>query len=103
MQLQLSRDDVDGTVEVTGAGQRLVLFDSVPGGAGGVTAIAESLPMVLERALKRVSQCECGIETSCYACLRGFRNQRYHDLLSRGAAGHLLAELLGVAQAAEAQ
>ena len=43
--------------------------------------------------LRRVESCECGPETSCYGCLRGYRNQRDHEVLSRGAAAQFLADL----------
>jgi len=45
-------------------------------------------------AWERVDQCECGEETSCYECLRNFRNQPYHDQLKRGLARDFLRRLL---------
>lgn len=92
--LQLARDDIGGTLSPTGvASKSLVLFDTVPGGGGNVLRIEERLEEVLEAALQRVSSCECGPETSCYGCLRGYRNQRDHEILSRGAAADLLTAL----------
>jgi ATP-dependent helicase YprA (DUF1998 family) len=94
--LEISRDDIDGTLFPTGLGQTaLMLFDTVPGGAGHVRQIAQHLPLVLEQALQRVANCECGEETSCYRCLRVFRNERHHDQLRRGAAADLLGRLVG--------
>ena len=49
---------------------------------------------MLVTALRRVSTCECGAETSCYGCLRSYSNQRDHDELSRGAAEQILRRLL---------
>ncbi|MFF0658952.1 DUF1998 domain-containing protein [Micromonospora tulbaghiae] len=72
-----------------------MLYDTVPGGAGHVQRIAERLPDVLDRALGRVRNCECGPETSCYRCLRVFRNERYHEQLRRGVAADVLGRLLG--------
>ena len=69
--------------------------DTVPGGGGNVLRIEENLERVIRGALRRVRHCECGPETSCYGCLRGYRNQRDHEMLSRGAAADLL-ESLGV-------
>ncbi|MBV9026211.1 MAG: hypothetical protein JO362_21025 [Streptomycetaceae bacterium] len=43
----------------------------------------------------RVRSCECGAETSCYACLRNFRNQRFHEQFSRSDALTLLTALAG--------
>nr|WP_242687096.1 MULTISPECIES: DEAD/DEAH box helicase [unclassified Actinopolyspora] len=93
--LEISRDDIDGTVHRGEDGvPSLVLFDTTPGGAGSTLRIARNLVAVLRAALTRVSSCECGPETSCYGCLRGFRNERYHSLLSRQAAMDLLHEFI---------
>jgi ATP-dependent helicase YprA (DUF1998 family) len=85
--LDISRDDIDGTLYPK-AGRKisLVLFDTVPGGAGGALRIARSFPQVMEAAQQRMARCECGEETSCYGCLRNFRNQAFHDQLRRGTA-----------------
>jgi ATP-dependent helicase YprA (DUF1998 family) len=97
--LGIRRDDLDGTlyrysVEVAPA---LVLFDNVPGGAGHVRRIADELAGICLSAWERVDRCECGQETSCYECLRNFRNQHYHDLLQRGLARDFLRRLLEAA------
>jgi hypothetical protein len=85
--LEISRDDIDGTVHAGADGQTsLVIYDTVPGGAGSVMRIAKRLDAVSETALRRMSECECGAETSCYGCLRNRRNERSHELLSRGSA-----------------
>jgi hypothetical protein len=70
----------------------------VPGGAGSATRIARSFGEVLEAALTRVSRCDCGEETSCYGCLRGYRNQPFHEELRRGAALEFLAPLVPARQ-----
>lgn len=94
--LEISRDDVDGTLHQTGSGvTTIVLFDTVPGGAGHVGRIAGKLLEVLGAALKIVDRCECGPETSCYRCLRVFRNERFHEDLVRGAARDMLYSLVG--------
>lgn len=85
--LDISRDDIDGTLyPKAGRKLSLVFFDTVPGGAGGALRIARSFPQVLEAARRRMDGCECGEETSCYGCLRNFRNQGFHDQLRRGDA-----------------
>ena len=94
--LDISRDDIDGTLYPRAGGEiSLVLFDTVPGGAGGACG-SRSFPQVLETALRRMARCECGEETSCYGCLRNFRNQAFHDELRRGDAMGFLAPLIGV-------
>jgi hypothetical protein len=93
--LQISRDDIDGTLYPTPGGRTaLVIFDAVPGGAGSAIRIARSFDEVLEAALTRVSRCDCGEETSCYGCLRGYRNQPFHEELRRGAALDFLQPLV---------
>lgn len=92
--LEISRDDIDGALHRTTDGQRaIVLFDTVPGGAGGARLVAQSLRDVVAGALERVERCDCGAETSCYSCLRGYRNGRHHDRLSRQGAILLLDHL----------
>jgi len=94
--LEINRDDIDGTLYPKAANQiALVIFDAVPGGAGGATRIARSFPEVLVAAQGRVACCDCGEETSCYGCLRNYRNQPFHEQLRRGDALHFLTPLIG--------
>jgi ATP-dependent helicase YprA (DUF1998 family) len=93
--LEISREDLGGSLTPVGENRwSITLFDAVPGGAGHVLQIEESLEKVLRAALRRVSECECGPETSCYGCLRSYQNQRDHDYLSRGAAEQVLRRLI---------
>lgn len=95
--LEISRDDIDGTVHNGGDGlPSLILFDTTPGGAGNTPRIAQQLLAVVEAAVHRVATCECGPETSCYGCLRAFRNERFHDELSREGALDLLGRFVPV-------
>ncbi|MFF3755051.1 DEAD/DEAH box helicase [Streptomyces sp. NPDC002018] len=94
--LEISRDDIDGTVHTGTDGMpSLLLFDTTPGGAGNAVSMGERLEPVVSAALARVAACECGPESSCYACLRNFRNERFHELLSRREAIALLDALTG--------
>lgn len=89
--LEISRDDIDGALSWTPEHQRsIVIFDTVPGGAGSARKIAENIELVMSAALNRVTDCECGPETSCYGCLRTYRNARFHEQLSRNAALQVL-------------
>lgn len=93
--LEIARDDIGGSLTPAGADRwAITLFDAVPGGAGHVLLVEQNLERVLRVALKRVSECECGPETSCYGCLRSYQNQRDHDDLSRGAAEQVLRRLI---------
>ncbi|SMG44618.1 Helicase conserved C-terminal domain-containing protein [Rhodococcus rhodochrous J3] len=92
--LEISRDDIDGTLSWSSDGRRsIVLFDTVPAGAGAAKKIAENLGAVLAGAIERLNSCDCGEETSCYGCLRTYRNARYHDKLSRGGALKIFKEI----------
>jgi ATP-dependent helicase YprA (DUF1998 family) len=102
--LSIRRQDLDGCLYPY-AGRSiapaLVLFDDVPGGAGHVHRVGESLEAVLHAALNRVDgRCSCGGgadgpgDTSCYGCLRNYRNQFCHDQLRRGDALRFLQRLL---------
>lgn len=65
----------------------IILYDNVPGGAGLVARLEEEevLKACLESAQKRVSgKCGCDENTSCYGCLRSYRNQFAHQNLQRG-------------------
>ena len=92
--LEISRDDIDGTLSWTADGRRsVVLFDTVPAGAGASKNIAENLDRVVQFAVDRVARCDCGEETSCYGCLRSFKNEKFHDQLSRAGALEIFAAL----------
>ena len=75
----------------------LILYDSVAGGAGLVAQLENEslLKRSLETALNRLSgACGCDEETSCYGCLRGYRNQFAHQNLRRGQAKKYLQTLV---------
>ena len=91
--LEISRDDIGGSLAWSSDLRRsIVLYDTVPGGAGAAKVIAANIGPVLKTAVHRVTNCDCGIETSCYGCLRTYRNSRQHEKLSRGGALALLGE-----------
>ncbi|GAA1092133.1 Zn-binding domain-containing protein [Nocardiopsis metallicus] len=94
--LEISREDIGGTVHHgRDRSKSLVLFDTVPGGAGGAERISKHFGTVLKAAFARVNECDCGTETSCYGCLRTYRNQTVHDLLRRRDALNVLGPLVG--------
>ncbi len=93
--LQITHDDIDVIfLPSTAKMLRIALVDAVPAGAGYAKLIAENLGKVFDTAYDRVSRCECGVETSCYRCLRSYRNQRDHDVLERGKAVEALSTIL---------
>jgi ATP-dependent helicase YprA (DUF1998 family) len=95
--LGIRRQDIEGTIYPQGAGQppTFIIYDNVPGGAGHVQRVYENLRDTFVTSLDRLERCECGLETSCYNCLRNYNNQYYHDILQRGLALRNLRKLVG--------
>jgi hypothetical protein len=87
--LGIDSREISGTVRAHGDGGKrkaLVIFDSVPGGAGYSKLIRESLEELTLQASQMVRNCRCGIETACYACLKSHENQYAHEHLKRNTA-----------------
>ena len=64
----------------------LVIYDRVPGGAGYVFQVRDKLRSVLLKTLDRVANCSnpnCDLQSSCYTCLRTYRNQFEWEDLNR--------------------
>jgi hypothetical protein len=93
----IRRSDIDGTLYYRHFGESpsFILYDTVPGGAGHVERIQSHLRDAVEASLKKMDSCSCGIDTSCYNCLRNYQNQRFHDELQRGYAIEILKLLVG--------
>ncbi len=92
---------VDLSTTVTHSDQHrvppIILYDNVPGGAGLVARLEgeEVLKDCLKAALKRVGgACGCAPGTSCYGCLRHYRNQFAHPYLARGPVHEYLESIL---------
>ena len=87
--------DTDLNVTITGGENpgesAIVLYDNVPGGAGLVAQLERDTTFnsVLCNAQKRV-QGNCGCDSSCYGCLRSYRNQFAHPHLNRERALEIL-------------
>ena len=75
----------------------IIIYDNVPGGAGLVARLEDKaiLKSCLEAASKRVNgDCGCDENSSCYGCLRSYRNQFAHQYLQRGPVQRYLTDLL---------
>ena len=96
--LGISTEEIDGVLVRIRPDNResLVIFDTVPGGAGLVKCIRENLQRLLDAAYRRVHECGCAPTTSCYGCIRTYRNQEFHDQLVRGEAEAVLSDLLNL-------
>ena len=83
---------VDVTATVASTTASIVLYDNVPGGAGLVAQLEREdvFSEVLRHARDRVSG-TCGCDSSCYGCLRSYRNQFAHPHLDRTEAVEMLS------------
>lgn len=82
----LSEDGIEGRVA------EVYLYDTLPGGAGFSRQIGENAQEVLELASHILQGCRC--DSSCYECLRSFKNRFDHRLLDRIYGNALLDHLL---------
>ena len=95
--LDVPATDLNVTVTGGAGGVRsgeaaIVIYDDVPGGAGLVAQLGQESVFgeTLRNAWNRVRG-ECGCDTSCYGCLRSYRNQFAHTFLDRTKAEEFLA------------
>jgi hypothetical protein len=72
----------------SGNESEIYLYDTLPGGAGFTRQAGERIGEILETALAILGKCDC--DTSCYKCLRSFKNKFEHDRLDRILARDLL-------------
>jgi SNF2 family DNA or RNA helicase len=72
----------------------LILYDSVPGGAGYVKKTAVQIDAVINSARALLDGCQC--ERSCYKCLRSYENQFEHTLLDKSLIQPYLDELVAM-------
>ncbi|MHA1845103.1 MAG: DEAD/DEAH box helicase [Promethearchaeota archaeon] len=85
--LEVPQNDLNATVGYSSDLNTLplvVLYDNVPGGAGLVAQLENEdiFFECLKEALKRVNG-DCGCDSSCYGCLKSYRNQFAHQYLDR--------------------
>ena len=88
---QMEVPDTDLNVTIAGGDipgeATIILYDNVPGGAGLVAQLEREdiFKGILGYARERV-QGGCGCDSSCYGCLRSYRNQFAHPYLNREKA-----------------
>lgn len=91
--LDIESTDINGCLYAANGNVQysIILYDSVPGGAGHIHRIATDKSVfqnVIHKAHDICSKCECS--PSCYKCLRDYYNQDWHRVLSRVAAAEFL-------------
>ena len=94
------RKSIDRTNPIDGRwNYSIVIFDNTPGGAGHAKRLDDqkALDGILRKALSSVKTCVCGGDegdSSCYSCLRSYKNQKYHDILKRKYVIEFLRDIL---------
>ncbi|MGD0088494.1 MAG: DEAD/DEAH box helicase [Planctomycetota bacterium] len=73
----------------------LWLYDPMPGGSGLLTQILERWEDVCAAATKVLQDCPKLCESSCYSCMRTYRNSYSHSLLNRHKAVEVIEGLTG--------
>jgi len=68
----------------------IYLYDTLPGGAGFVRQVSKLPRELLDSASAILDNCPDGCDSSCYRCLRSYKNKFDHQVLDRHIAGGLL-------------
>lgn len=72
----------------------IYLYDTLPGGAGFVRQAGRLELQLFGEALRIIELCPDDCDSSCYRCLRSYKNKFEHHLLDRHIAASLLRYLL---------
>ena len=72
----------------------IFLYDTLPGGAGFSAELANSGIDLFQAAHTLLKVCPENCDSSCYRCLRSFKNKIEHGLLDRHVGAQLLEYLL---------
>ncbi len=78
----------------SGLEAEIFLYDTLPGGAGFSSQLADRSLELFQRALYLMEHCPEKCDASCYRCLRSFKNKFEHSLLDRHVGAALLQYLL---------
>jgi ATP-dependent helicase YprA (DUF1998 family) len=79
---------------VLGHEVEMFIFDTLPGGAGFSQNAVEEPLTLLQHAREIMATCPGQCQSSCYRCLRSFRNRLDHSLLDRHIGVSLIDYLL---------
>jgi hypothetical protein len=78
----------------SGLEAEIFLYDTLPGGAGFSSQLADRGLELFQLALYLMKTCPENCDASCYRCLRSFKNKFEHSLLDRHVGAELLEYLL---------
>jgi hypothetical protein len=85
---------IGAAVLEAGLEAEIFLYDTLPGGAGFSSQLLDRNVELFQRALSSMKACPENCDSSCYRCLRSFKNKFEHDLLDRHVGAELLEYLL---------
>jgi hypothetical protein len=77
-----------------GSEAEIYIYDTLPGGAGFSQRAGELGLTLFKDTLALLEDCPAHCDSSCYRCLRSYKNKFDHDLLDRHVAASLLRYLL---------
>jgi ATP-dependent helicase YprA (DUF1998 family) len=72
----------------------IFIYDALPGGAGFARRIGEMGMAIFSDALEILEKCPEKCDSSCYRCLRSYKNKFDHDRLDRYVGASLLKYLI---------
>ena len=72
----------------------IYVYDTLPGGAGFARRVAGLGLSVFQDAMTLLDGCPANCDSSCYQCLRSYKNKFEHDLLDRHVGATLLKFLI---------
>ena len=72
----------------------IYIYDTLAGGAGFARRIGDFGAAVFEDTIHLLESCPANCDSSCYRCLRGFKNRFEHTMLDRHLAASLLRYLV---------
>ena len=70
----------------------VLLYDPMPGGSGLINQIIRNWEKIIQDGIKTLESCEGNCDTSCYDCLKTYRNMIYHQQLDRKKAIEMMTE-----------
>ena len=79
---------------MSGLEAEIFLYDTLPGGAGFSSQLADCGLELIQLALYLMKTCPENCDASCYRCLRSFKNKFEHSLLDRHVGAELLEYLI---------
>jgi hypothetical protein len=79
---------------MAGLEAEIFLYDTLPGGAGFARQLAGRGLELFQRALNVMKTCKEDCDSSCYRCLRSFKNKFEHGQLDRHVGAELVEFLL---------